>query len=110
MKSALHINLTIFSLGDDLGNHLVNGIAIGKEERTNPSLYWLMPKSLMWNDDEVILQSENLNITANNLSKVYILLLPDCVMLILHKFDSKIIILFSIFLKSYSPFASKVNE
>ena len=75
------MNLTISFLGDDLGNHLVNGIAIGKEERTNPSLYWLMPKSLMWNDDEVILQSENLNITANNLSKVYILLLPDCVML-----------------------------
>jgi len=40
------------------------------QERTNPSLAWLMPKEMMWGPDEVFLQSDNLNVTTKNFEQV----------------------------------------
>ena len=40
------------------------------QERTSPSNMWIMPKKTMWGPDEVLLQSQNLNITTSNYEQV----------------------------------------
>jgi hypothetical protein len=49
----------------------VDSTSIGDQERTNPSLAWLMPKDMMWGPEEVVLQSENLNVTTKNFHQVH---------------------------------------
>ena len=56
--------------GDNLGSKIVDSGSIGDQERTNPSLAWLMPKDIMWGPDEVILQSDNINVTLKNYAEV----------------------------------------
>ena len=52
----------------------MDSTSIGDQERTNPSLAWLMPKDMMWGPDEVVLQSENLNVTTKNFHQVGIII------------------------------------
>ncbi len=64
-----HRPLSLIS-GDDLGNFLLDSESIMEQERTNPSLYWLMPKDYYWDPKDVFIQSDNFNFTVKNYQKV----------------------------------------
>jgi len=68
-----------------LGSRIVDSGSIGDQERTNPSLAWLMPKDIMWGSDEVILQSDNINVTVDNYAEVGNLLLNNTGRILFHK-------------------------
>ncbi len=44
------------------------------EQRSNPSLAWLMPNDRLWKSDEVLVESSNVNITVNDIDKFYTLM------------------------------------
>ena len=61
----------VFAVGDNLGNYFVEAFRLRYEQRTNPSLAWLMPSPDLWGEDEVIVQSQNINITMRNYQDFY---------------------------------------
>ena len=64
----------VFAIGDNLGSRLVSAFSFRTEQRSSPSLAWLMPSSDLWHDDEVLVQSQNINITLSNYRTFYQLL------------------------------------
>ena len=68
----------VFAIGDNLGSYLVQAFSFRTEQRSSPSLAWLMPSSDLWDEDEILVQSQNINITLSNYHKFYDLLgYPD---------------------------------
>ena len=61
----------VFAIGDNLGSRLVSSFSFRTEQRSTPSLAWLMPSSDLWGDDEVLVQSQNINITLANYKNFY---------------------------------------
>lgn len=61
----------VFAEGDNLGSHWVSSKVFRAEQRTNPSLAWLMPGEAVWDLDEVLVQSENVNISLRNFGEFY---------------------------------------
>ena len=53
----------VFAVGDNLGSRLVQSFHFRTEQRASPSLAWLMPSSDLWDENEVLVQSQNINIT-----------------------------------------------
>ena len=39
--------------------------------RSNPSLAWLFPSDKLWKEDEVLVQSKEVNITVKNIEEFY---------------------------------------
>ena len=64
----------VFALGDNLGSYLVQSFHFRTEQRASPSLAWLMPSTDLWEEDEVLIQSQNINITLSNYREFYDLL------------------------------------
>lgn len=59
--------LKVFAIGDDLGAYLLRQSILKDEQITSPSLGWLLPSSLFWKKNELLVQSENKNYTLSNL-------------------------------------------
>ena len=66
--------MKVFSIGDNLGSMWVSHLAFRKEQRSNPSLSWLMPNLNHWSSDEIFIKSQNINITRENFQEFYTLL------------------------------------
>ena len=54
-----------------MGNYFVSPLGLRYEQRTNPSLAWLMPSPDVWGEDEVLVQGNNMNITLKNFDTFY---------------------------------------
>jgi len=65
-------SLKVFAFGDDLGSFWVNTKSLGTQERSNPSLMWLMPSPLLWPAaSDVLLQAADVNITTANMKDFF---------------------------------------
>ena len=64
----------VFAVGDNLGSRLVQSFHFRTEQRASPSLAWLMPSADLWDENEVLVQSQNINITLANYKNFYDLL------------------------------------
>ena len=65
-------SLKVYALGDDLGSFWVNTRSLRTQERSNPSLFWLMPSRLLWPAaSEVLLQAADVNITTDNMKDFF---------------------------------------
>lgn len=63
--------LKAFISGDNLGVTFVHTLTIRKDERTFPSLAYLMPSDKFWPADEVIISTENKNYTSSNFKELF---------------------------------------
>ena len=63
--------MKVFAVGDNLGSGVISIKALKREQRTSPSLAWLMPNLDFWSSDEILLKSDNLNITKANFEDFY---------------------------------------
>lgn len=50
---------------------MISTDSIKLEERSNPSLAFLMPSEKLWDENEVLVESDNLNITVKNISEFF---------------------------------------
>ena len=65
-------SLKVYAFGDDLGSFWVNTKSLRTQERSNPSLLWLMPSPLLWPAaSEVLVQAANVNITTANMKDFF---------------------------------------
>lgn len=58
--------LKIFAVGDDLGSWILSEKKLMWEQRTSPSLAWLMPQEGFWDSDEVLVETANRNYTLRD--------------------------------------------
>jgi lysophospholipase-3 len=63
--------MKVFAIGDNLGAWIISSRSLMIEQRTNPSLAWLMPNEDLWPDTEVLLQSPKVNITTKNMQEFF---------------------------------------
>lgn len=63
--------LKAFTSGDNLGVIVVPALTIRKDERTFPSLAYLMPSDKFWSHDEVLMSADNKNYTTRNLDELF---------------------------------------
>ena len=68
--------MKVFAVGDNLGSPIINSKSFMVEQRTNPSLNWLMPNLKYWSDDNLV-EAQNINITKKNFEEFYKLLKSD---------------------------------
>ena len=65
-------SLKVYALGDDLGSFWVNTKSLRTQERSNPSLFWLMPSRQLWPAaSDVLLQAADVNITTDNMKDFF---------------------------------------
>ena len=55
-----------------MGTWIVSSNSLKIEQRSNPSLAWLMPSDKFWGEDEVMLESPEVNITTKNIEDFYV--------------------------------------
>lgn len=58
--------LKAFASGDNFGVVVVRALTIRQDERTYPSLAYLLPSDRFWGNDEVLLQSSTRNYTVSD--------------------------------------------
>jgi len=58
--------LKVYSQGDDLGVRVLSESALREQQRTSPSLSWLMPNPMLWSEDEVLVQTSARNYTIKD--------------------------------------------
>lgn len=58
--------LKVFTVGDDLGSYALSETTLREEQITSPSLAWLMPSSLFWSPDEILVQTDVRNYTVKD--------------------------------------------
>ena len=58
--------LKVYSQGDDLGVRVLSESALREQQRTSPSLSWLMPNPMLWSEDEVLVQTSARNYTIED--------------------------------------------
>eukprot|EP00094_Tigriopus_californicus_P006482 TCALIF_06242-PA protein Name:"Similar to PLA2G15 Group XV phospholipase A2 (Homo sapiens)" AED:0.10 eAED:0.10 QI:0/0/0/0.8/1/1/5/0/408 len=63
--------MKVFAVGDNLGAWLISTDSIKIEERSNPSLAFLMPSEKLWSEDEILVESDNVNFTVKNISEFF---------------------------------------
>lgn len=63
--------LKAFISGDNLGVTLVPTLTIRKDERTFPSLAYLMPSDKFWSRDEVLISRSSKNYTSSNYKELF---------------------------------------
>ncbi|KAL0132732.1 hypothetical protein PUN28_000460 [Cardiocondyla obscurior] len=64
--------IKVFAIGDDLGAYFLRESVLRSEQITSPSLGWLLPSKLFWKDTEILVQSDKINYTLNNLQQYFI--------------------------------------
>ncbi|XP_012283665.1 group XV phospholipase A2 [Orussus abietinus] len=64
--------LKVFAIGDDLGTYVLRQSTLKEEQITSPSLGWLLPSKLFWKDTEVLVQTEQMNYTLQNLQQFFL--------------------------------------
>lgn len=57
--------------GDDLGSYVLSESTLREEQITSPSLAWLMPSSLFWNPDEILIQTDGKNYTVEDFEEFF---------------------------------------
>ncbi|XP_071449019.1 lysosomal phospholipase A and acyltransferase-like isoform X2 [Hetaerina americana] len=50
-------SLKVFAVGDNLGIFVINEGILREEQRSSPSLAWLLPSSMFWKTDEVLVST-----------------------------------------------------
>lgn len=55
-----------FTSGDNLGVIVVPALTIRKDERTFPSLAYLLPSDKFWDEDEILVSTQRRNYTVND--------------------------------------------
>ena len=63
--------MKVFAVGDNLGSFWVSEKALRKQQRSTPSLAWLMPNPNFWDSKEILLQSPEIDITTENFQEFY---------------------------------------
>eukprot|EP00096_Caligus_rogercresseyi_P004061 TRINITY_DN1819_c0_g1_i2.p1 TRINITY_DN1819_c0_g1~~TRINITY_DN1819_c0_g1_i2.p1 ORF type:complete len:408 (-),score=101.72 TRINITY_DN1819_c0_g1_i2:466-1689(-) len=63
--------LKVFSMGDNLGSWILNSKSLMVEQRTSPSLAWLMPSSDYWSLNETLVSTGKINLTLADLKEFY---------------------------------------
>lgn len=58
--------LKVYAQGDNLGVRVLSETALREQQRTSPSLSWLMPSDKLWRPDEVIVQTSTRNYTIRD--------------------------------------------
>ena len=61
----------MFAVGDNFDNPLISRAALVAEQRTDPSLAWLMPSHMFWSEEEVLVQTQNINFTRTNITQFF---------------------------------------
>ncbi|CAB4067341.1 LYPLA3 [Lepeophtheirus salmonis] len=60
-----------FSMGDNLGSWILNSKSLMVEQRTSPSLAWLMPSSDYWHPNETLVSTGKINLTVSDFKEFY---------------------------------------
>lgn len=63
--------LKVFAIGDNFGLDVLNATAMRQEQRTSPSLAWLLPSPLFWHADEVLVQTLGKTYRMANLEEFF---------------------------------------
>ncbi|XP_067002265.2 lysosomal phospholipase A and acyltransferase-like [Anabrus simplex] len=63
--------LKVFVVGDNLGSYVLRESTLKTEQITSPSLAWLMPSSLFWHGNEVLVQTDQKNYTVNDFEQFF---------------------------------------
>ena len=63
--------LSIFAVGDNLGNWLLSEKKLMWEQRTSSSLAWLMPQKGFWDPADVLVQTTSTNYTVEDYQKFF---------------------------------------
>lgn len=64
--------LKVYSQGDDLGVRVLSETALREQQRTSPSLSWLMPSNMLWRDDEIMVTTKSRNYTVNDYQEFFL--------------------------------------
>ncbi|XP_035211136.1 phospholipase A2 group XV-like [Stegodyphus dumicola] len=60
-----------FASGDNLGVFVISQTNVRKEQRTCPSLAYIMPSDLLWGKDEILMITANKNYTVSNYNEFF---------------------------------------
>ena len=63
--------LSIFAVGDNLGNWMLSEKKLMWEQRTSSSLAWLMPQKDFWEPDDVLVQTSSTNYTVEDYQRFF---------------------------------------
>ncbi|XP_040569905.1 lysosomal phospholipase A and acyltransferase [Lepeophtheirus salmonis] len=63
--------MKVFSMGDNLGSWILNSKSLMVEQRTSPSLAWLMPSSDYWHPNETLVSTGKINLTVSDFKEFY---------------------------------------
>jgi len=63
--------LKVFAVGDNMESWIVRAEDLVGEQRTDPSLAWLVPQKGFWSEDEVLVQTPKKNFTVGNISEFF---------------------------------------
>ncbi|XP_046990636.1 phospholipase A2 group XV-like [Schistocerca americana] len=58
--------LKVYMVGDDLGSYVLRESVLKEEQITSPSLAWLLPSTLFWHPDEILVQTDKKNYTVED--------------------------------------------
>jgi len=58
--------MKVYAEGDNLGVRVLSSNALREQQRTSPSLSFLLPSSRLWSQDEVLVQTSTRNYTVND--------------------------------------------
>lgn len=61
----------VFAIGDDLGSMILRQTIMRAQQITCPSLAWLLPSSILWQPNEVLVQTDKFNYTTNDFQKLF---------------------------------------
>ncbi|XP_015921524.1 lysosomal phospholipase A and acyltransferase [Parasteatoda tepidariorum] len=60
-----------FAAGENLGVFVISQINVRREQRTSPSLAYVMPSQLLWKDNEVMMITDKKNYTKNDFYQLF---------------------------------------
>jgi len=63
--------LKVFAVGDNLGSWILSEKKLMWEQRSSPSLAWLMPQAGFWSEDEVLVQTAERNYTRKDYKEFF---------------------------------------
>jgi len=63
--------MKVFAVGDDLGAWLLNEKKLMWQQRTSPSLAWVMPQIGFWREDEVLVETAEKNYTMKQYKEFF---------------------------------------